>query len=277
MATEAPASVGAALSCYGLDSRFRSPSQRARALAYCRPEAERSRSVMGQRRTARRASRARSRTRTMYADWARALTMFGNPHGYPTAVACESLQPKTSVTVARLPSASRTTRVSPAASAAGRVGREVAHVCTSNVRAGDSGGTGRCRRRVMPSLTPDAGVNETKSGCSRKLGWRSSLCAPSSLYVETACRAEPAFGGSEGRSRAHLASQGRRLMGAAGCRGAFGVTLQFALALSTRGFCNARRELNLAHRRRQAPRLLGPVQICRRHRIVASSLARRSS
>lgn|SRR5882724_6400541 len=45
-------------------------------------------------------------------------------------------------------------------------------------------------------------------------------------------------------------------MGAAGCRGAFGVTLQFALALSTRGFCGARRELNLAHRRTRAPRLL---------------------
>ena len=46
-------------------------------------------------------------------------------------------------------------------------------------------------------------------------------------------------------------------MGAAGCRGAFGVTLQFALALSTRGFCAARRELNLARRRRRAPWLLG--------------------
>jgi len=46
-------------------------------------------------------------------------------------------------------------------------------------------------------------------------------------------------------------------MGAAGCRGAFGVTLQFALALRTRGFCSKRRELNLARRRRQAPWLLG--------------------
>jgi len=38
---------------------------------------------------------------------------------------------------------------------------------------------------------------------------------------------------------------------------AFGVTLQFVLALSTRGFWTTRRELNLARRRMQAPRLLG--------------------
>jgi len=64
---------------------------------------------------------------------------------------------------------------------------------------------------------------------------------------------------SEGRSRGQSASWGRRLMGAAGCRGAFGVTLQFVLALSARGFCTTRRELNLAHRRRRAPGLLVAV------------------
>ena len=41
--------------------------------------------------------------------------------------------------------------------------------------------------------------------------------------------------------------------------GRSGVTLQFALALIARGFCAARRELSLARRRGQAPRLLGPV------------------
>jgi hypothetical protein len=48
-------------------------------------------------------------------------------------------------------------------------------------------------------------------------------------------------------------------MGAAGCRGAFGVTLQFALALSPRGFCARRRELNLAHRRGRTRWLLGTI------------------
>ena len=44
---------------------------------------------------------------------------------------------------------------------------------------------------------------------------------------------------SEGRARAHFASWGRRLMGARVCWGAFGVTLQIALGLMTRGFCAA--------------------------------------
>ena len=43
-------------------------------------------------------------------------------------------------------------------------------------------------------------------------------------------------------------------MGAGGCRGAFGVTLQFALALIPRGFCAARRELNL-----RPPPMAGPA------------------
>ena len=82
---------------------------------------------------------------------------------------------------------------------------------------------------------------------------------------------------SEGRSRAHWAAGGRRLMGAAGGRGAFGVTLQFALARSARGFCATRRELNLARRRTRAPRLLGAVsEIPRRlvHRSDALRFAR---
>jgi len=47
---------------------------------------------------------------------------------------------------------------------------------------------------------------------------------------------------------------GRRLMGAAGCSGAFGVTLQLALALIARGFCSTRRELNL-----RPPPMAGPA------------------
>ena len=83
---------------------------------------------------------------------------------------------------------------------------------------------------------------------------------------------KPASGGSRLSARRHGARLrrrarvapaciehlgGRRLMGAVGCRGAFGVTLQFALALRTRGFCATVRELNLARRRRRAPWLLG--------------------
>ena len=43
-------------------------------------------------------------------------------------------------------------------------------------------------------------------------------------------------------------------MGAAGCSGAFGVTLQLALALIARGFCSTRRELNL-----RPPPMAGPA------------------
>jgi len=43
-------------------------------------------------------------------------------------------------------------------------------------------------------------------------------------------------------------------MGAAGCRGAFGVTLQFALALIARGSCATERELNL-----RSPPRVGPA------------------
>lgn len=69
-------------------------------------------------------------------------------------------------------------------------------------------------------------------------------------------------------------------MGAAGRRGAFGVTLQFALAMSARGFCVTWRELNLAHRRRQAPWLLDTASepsLARRLRAVlgASTLVQR--
>jgi len=46
-------------------------------------------------------------------------------------------------------------------------------------------------------------------------------------------------------------------MGAAGCVGPAGVTLQLALARGARGCSEVLRELNLAHRRTRAPRLLG--------------------
>jgi len=46
-------------------------------------------------------------------------------------------------------------------------------------------------------------------------------------------------------------------MGAVGSVGPAGVTLQFAIARRARGLCATVRELNLAHRRRRAPRLLG--------------------
>jgi len=49
-------------------------------------------------------------------------------------------------------------------------------------------------------------------------------------------------------------------MGAAGCVGPVGVTLQFALAHSGARLGAVRRELNLAHRRARAPRLLDTVE-----------------
>jgi len=61
----------------------------------------------------------------------------------------------------------------------------------------------------------------------------SSLCAP----LGGLSPRSPPSAVSEGRSRALWRLGGRRLMGSAGCRGAFGVTLQFALALIERGFC----------------------------------------
>ena len=48
-------------------------------------------------------------------------------------------------------------------------------------------------------------------------------------------------------------------MGAVGRVGPAGVTLQFAIARRARGSCATMRELNLALRRRRAPRLLGTV------------------
>jgi hypothetical protein len=50
---------------------------------------------------------------------------------------------------------------------------------------------------------------------------------------------------------------GRRLMGAAGSAGHAGVTLQFAITRRARRSCATVRELNLALRRWQAPRLPG--------------------
>jgi len=61
-------------------------------------------------------------------------------------------------------------------------------------------------------------------------------------------------------------------MGAEVCRGAFGVTLQFALARGTRGFSVAGRELNLARRRRRTPWLL--VAVSEVMRLVAARPAR---
>src|SRR6188768_3372455 len=107
----------------------------------------------------------------------------------------------------------------------------------------------------LRAAAPSVGSELRRRAASRgNSGGRSSLWP-------SACRpvaAEPAFG-----RRARVAPAciehlgGRCLMGAVGCRGAFGVTLQFALALRTRGFCATVRELNLARRRRRAPWLLG--------------------
>ena len=82
--------------------------------------------------------------------------------------------------------------------------------------------------------------------------------------------------GARPRRRARVAPAiiehlgGRRLMGAGGCRGAFGVTLLFALALIAHGFCAARRELNL-----RPPPMAGPAAprygLKEIHRFTASS------
>ena len=89
----------------------------------------------------------------------------------------------------------------------------------------------------------------------RQCGRATPLCGASPRSPRSAV--------GEGRSRVRGALRGRRLVGAAGCVGPGGVTLQFARALSGARLGATRRELNLAHRRSQAPRLLSlPRALC---------------
>ncbi len=64
-------------------------------------------------------------------------------------------------------------------------------------------------------------------------------------------------------------------MGAVGCRGAFGVTLQFARARSARGCWETQRELNLARRRTRTPWLLNKVERARGAQRLHARLAKR--
>ena len=95
------------------------------------------------------------------------------------------------------------------------------------------------------------GVRSRGRGCGRETAQRgSSLRSPRSAV-------------SKGRSRVRGALRGRRLVGAAGCVGPAGVTLQFAIAQSGARLWGNAAGARLAHRRSQAPRLLSlPRALC---------------